>query len=42
MIIRYTDRPVADLGAIGVQLVQRSPQGARNVRAAIEHAIGQL
>jgi toxin ParE1/3/4 len=42
MIIRYTDRAVADLEGIADYLVQRSPQGARNVRAAIERAIGQL
>ncbi len=42
MNIGYTDRAVADLEAIADYLVQRSPQGARNVKAAIERTIDQL
>jgi toxin ParE1/3/4 len=42
MIIRYTDRAIADLEAIADYIVQRSPLGARKVRAAIETAVQQL
>jgi addiction module RelE/StbE family toxin len=42
MNIRYTDRAVADLEAIADYLVQRSPQGARKVKVAIERAVEQL
>ena len=42
MIIRYTDRAIADIEAIADYLVQRSPQGALNVSRAIDHAMGQL
>ena len=42
MKIRYTDRAIADLEAIADYLVQRSPQGARRVKAAIERVVDQL
>ena len=42
MNIRFTDRAIADLDAIADYLIPRSPQGARNVGAAIQRAIGQL
>lgn len=42
MNIRYTDRAVRDLMAIADYLWERSPQGARNVRAAIERTVAHL
>lgn len=42
MKVRYSERAVADLEDIAAYLVPRSPDGARNVGAAIEKAISQL
>ena len=42
MTVRYTERAIADLEAIADYLVQRSPQGARNVRTAIERTMPNL
>lgn len=42
MIVKYTARALRDLEAIADFLTHRSPQGGRNVRSAIQHAIAQL
>jgi len=42
MIVRYTARALRDLEAISDYLTHRSPQGARNVRSAIQNTIAQL
>lgn len=42
MRLRYTPRAIADIEAIADYVTERSPAGARNLRLAIETAIGQL
>jgi plasmid stabilization system protein ParE len=42
MRVRYTPRAFADREAIYKYLEKRSPQGARNVKIAIVHAIRSL
>ena len=42
MIVRYTPRAEADLADIATYLLERSPSGARAVRASIERTIAAL
>ena len=42
MIVRYTDIALAEIDEILAYLAERSPQGAANVRRAIENAVLRL
>ena len=42
MIIRYTSRAAIDLETAAAYLVERSPQGALNVQAAILSALAAI
>jgi plasmid stabilization system protein ParE len=42
MIVRFTRRADSDLNAIHSYLVERSPQGAANVGASLQHAMWRI
>jgi toxin ParE1/3/4 len=42
MIVRYTDIALAEVDELLAYIAERSPQGAANVRRAIEDAVSRL